>query len=653
MKEVLKKYKVVWIAIVFSLLVEVFVCNYGFWRSLLGGNRQEDVVYTIEENKVKIENINQRVTSINFRYPKPVSQLVTYKVKVVTEDRVALTEMKTKTILPGNRHYVLLDTHADCKSMEIEIIGGGMGLEKIQINQPIFYFNVFRVILLFLGALLLLKVKEGSVGQKEYDENSKKQKIWDICALTAICLLLGIYTTIQIRPVKFLLAPNEIGMSSAGGSIDCVTMQVEAFVNGQVALLVEPSEELKNLSNPYDISLREKEKVSALYDTAYHNGKYYNYFGVAPILTSILPFRLLTGKYLPLYIFNLIYISIAIFALYALYRKLIQRFVGKVSCLHFWLGLITILVASNLLILVRGLKYDIAVTSGIAFILLALNLAISIQKETKARALKLVLLGISTGLVVLSKPSFICYYLLILFFFWNSIQNLDKKEKLKSIIIPMVPLVLLAILQMTLNYLRFDNIFEFGAKYQLSLGDVRVDMRITFGKILEGFFLYLGKMPLINPLQFPFVSLMPNYDFWEMNEKCLTQPLIGLVYIPILFVYLFAKEILKNPKEKEFKHFIWLVLFLTVVLIILNTCYGGIIEEYTIDFKLMLAVGAVLLILKVMEQKQGKGWVKKAFYIVCLATILIMLPIGLFANCRDWGKQPISIFVENTFEFWK
>ena len=70
MKEVLKKYKVVWIAIVFSLLVEVFVCNYGFWRSLLGGNRQEDVVYTIEENKVKIENINQRVTSINFRYPQ-------------------------------------------------------------------------------------------------------------------------------------------------------------------------------------------------------------------------------------------------------------------------------------------------------------------------------------------------------------------------------------------------------------------------------------------------------------------------------------------------------------------------------------------------------------------------------------------------------
>ena len=119
MKEVLKKYKVVWIAIVFSLLVEIFVCNYGFWRSLLGGNRQEDVVYTIEENKVKIENINQRVTSINFCYQKPVSQLVTYKVKVVTEDRVALTEMKTKTILPGNRHYVLLDTHADCKSMEI------------------------------------------------------------------------------------------------------------------------------------------------------------------------------------------------------------------------------------------------------------------------------------------------------------------------------------------------------------------------------------------------------------------------------------------------------------------------------------------------------------------------------------------------------
>lgn len=95
-------------------------------------------------------------------------------------------------------------------------------------------------------------------------------------------------------------------------------MQTEAFVKGQVALLVEPSEELKSLSNPYDVTLRNEKNINYLYDTAYYNGSYYNYFGVAPILTCILPFRLLTGKYLPLYLWNLLFMTIAIFALYIL-----------------------------------------------------------------------------------------------------------------------------------------------------------------------------------------------------------------------------------------------------------------------------------------------------------------------------------------------
>ena len=66
MKEVLKKYKVVWIAILFSLFVEIFVCNYGFWRTLMVGNPIDEVAYTKveQENVIKIENLDQRVTKI-------------------------------------------------------------------------------------------------------------------------------------------------------------------------------------------------------------------------------------------------------------------------------------------------------------------------------------------------------------------------------------------------------------------------------------------------------------------------------------------------------------------------------------------------------------------------------------------------------------
>ena len=89
---------------------------------------------------------------------------------------------------------------------------------------------------------------------------------------------------------------------------DTLLMQTEAIMNKQIHLLEEPSTELKQLENPYDNTLREQLNINYLFDTAYYNGKYYNYFGIAPILTSILPFRIITGKYTHTHIFNLIYI---------------------------------------------------------------------------------------------------------------------------------------------------------------------------------------------------------------------------------------------------------------------------------------------------------------------------------------------------------
>jgi len=653
--EEIKKYKVVWIAILFSLIIEIFVCNYGFFRTLIVGNRQEEVEYSKTEkvNQIRIDSIDQRVTSINICYQKPLSRCMTYQVTIVTEDKHEPTILKKKVILPKDSQSIQLDTHSKCKSIEILIEGESATIQKIQLNQPIFHLNSLRVILMFLGVLIFLKIKDGSLLQKEYDANSKKQKWADILILAVICISLAGYVTVQVKPHKLILSPKEMETTVSQNHVDCISLQTEAFVNGQIELMVEPTKELKELSNPYDISLRQEKKVNYLYDTAYYQGKYYNYFGVAPILTSILPFRLLTGSYLPLYLFNMLYVSISIFALYALYRKLVHRYIHKVSRFNFLLGFFVIFLASSILILIRGMKYDIAVSSGIAFLLLALNLAISVQEKTKLRWLKLILLGLSTGLVVLSKPTFIIYYALIIFFFWNSTKELATKEKCRSIGMVMGPLVILAIFQMLLNVLRFGSILEFGAKYQLTVDDMRISMNITVGKILEGFAFYIGKMPDISPLRFPFLTLDTQRDWMAMNERCYQLPLIGLAYIPIFYVYLFAKEILKNSKEKELKYFIILCLILAVIAIIMTTCCGGIMEMYSVDFKLFLAIGAVLLMLKAIEQKENRKWINKVFHLIGFTTIMIMLPIGLFAHLQDWGKQSITVFLENTFEFWK
>lgn len=140
MREVLKKYKVVWIAILFSLFVEIFVCNYGFWRTLMVGNPIDEVAYTKveQENVIKIENLDQRVTSINFRYEKPLTKHTTYQIKIVTQERHLPVTLNEKTISPKDTQFILLDTHSNCKSIEIRIEGEGIELEKSKLTNQFF-----------------------------------------------------------------------------------------------------------------------------------------------------------------------------------------------------------------------------------------------------------------------------------------------------------------------------------------------------------------------------------------------------------------------------------------------------------------------------------------------------------------------------------
>ena len=86
-------------------------------------------------------------------------------------------------------------------------------------------------------------------------------------------------------------------------------------------------------------------------------------------------------------------------------------------------------------------------------------------------------------------------------------KNLKLKNKIMDGLFVLVPLGIFAVFQMILNYLRFDNIFEFGAKYQLTSFNMISCMQITFGKVFAGIMEYLFRTPNINPLNFPFVFI--------------------------------------------------------------------------------------------------------------------------------------------------
>ena len=81
-------------------------------------------------------------------------------------------------------------------------------------------------------------------------------------------------------------------------------------------------------------------------------------------------------------------------------------------------------------------------------------------------------------------------------------------------------------------------------------------------------------------------------------------------------------------------------------------CTGGICEAYSIDFKLVLSIGAVILLLKWLEN--GAEDKNKIFLILCITTILLMLPLGLTTESSLLSNfaSDVSVALKNIFEFW-
>lgn len=647
--EFIKKHKLVFIAIIITILVEIFLCNYTFFRTIIVGNTNIKAGYTIVDKNIKISNINSRVTSIYFEYDNKLTDKITYNLSYKTEGTSDIININSKVLLPNDEHYIKFDTHSKCSQIEINLLTeSDVKLKNIILNYPILDINFIRMIGIFLIVIFFLKVQNGSIYNQNYDPNSKKQNMVFIINLTTACLFIFLYACLEFNTNVFFIDKNNINKE------DSILMQTESIINGQIKLMEEPSKELKEMKNPYDSIVRDETVVPYLYDVAYYNGSYYNYFGIAPILTSILPFRIITGRYTHTYLFNMIYIFIAVISLYFLYKKLVKKYIEKISLCNFYLGFYAILFASNIFTLLRGQKYDIVISSACAFLLLSLNLALSIYENNKFKYLKLILLGITTALIVLSKPNFIVYYLLILFLIILSMKEKTLKEKIKDSIFILVPLVIFAIFQMILNYVRFDNILEFGAKYQLTGFNMQYCMMITFGKFLVGIFEYIFKLPIIRPFKFPFIFVNTDTALTTINEVCYENRLIGLAGIPIMYAYLMKSNFVEKTKNKELNSFLNCILITSFLSIILNTCFGGICEAYCIDFKLILSIGAVIILLKGINKSKEKKDANKIFLILCVLTLLIMTPISLTTESNFLVNltNNTTVYLKNLFEFW-
>lgn len=104
---------------------------------------------------------------------------------------------------------------------------------------------------------------------------------WRSLAGTLLCLLLVNTWWSTAGRWNFASEVNDLALLNA---------QVEAFAHGQLSLLEQPDPKLLQLQNPYS---PEQNRGTRLLDAVLYGKKYYTYFGPAPLILIMLPWRLI------------------------------------------------------------------------------------------------------------------------------------------------------------------------------------------------------------------------------------------------------------------------------------------------------------------------------------------------------------------------
>ena len=408
----------------------------------------------------------------------------------------------------------------------------------------------------------------------------------------------------------------------------------QSLKEGKVSLDYPASDEFLKLSNPYDTNLRNNTKLKInsdfIWDTSFYKGKYYVYFGVVPVLTSYLPYHLITGRDLQNH--HIVYVMVLLTVISFLYLmyQIIKRWFSKTSLGMFLLLSILLINSSGLLLLCRCHDlYSVPIVYSLFFVSLGLGLWISAynKKNDNQNIVKLIAGSFCMALVAGCRPQFLIGSFFIFPIFLNYFIKDKKitKRKILEICALLIPYIVVAIPLMIYNYVRFGSVFDFGANYNLTTNDM-TKRGFVLDRILPGLYYLLFAIPDIKPV-FPFLNsqiLQTTYIGVTIHE-----PLFGgfLVCNLICAITMFLPKLKELFENKEVYYLALLSTVFAYIIVIADTEMAGILNRYTCDFG-WLFIMATSLILLTLNKKYGN----KNIFIKVISILVFLSVVYSFGN---------------------
>lgn len=411
----------------------------------------------------------------------------------------------------------------------------------------------------------------------------------------SVCLLvIGIFA--------WSAEPGFSELKNAQAKDSYYNLLVQGFRAGQLNLKQEAPAGLARLADPYDPSVNGP-YIADVSDMSYYKGKLYLYFGVTPALVLLWPYTTLTGHYLTdkesVVIFYGAGFLTAAGLLYSVWRRYFpeSRFWAPAS------GVLALgLAAGTLDVSLWCDVYEVAISCGFAFIMLALAAVWRALHEPVRKGRPLLLASLAYGLAIGSRPSLLFGAVVLLIpvahAYRSAMEPGRRRQTVWLLAAAVGPLMLVGLALMLYNKLRFDSPLEFGWHYQLGAG-YQPDTARQFS--LHYFWFNF---------RFYFLEGMRWSSHFPFLQTVLPQPFpagyfgtgksyggIALVYFPLVWLALAAPLIWKGRPATEVSILRW---FVAAVMALFVVCAATVClflsasTRYGLDFFPALMLLAVM-----------------------------------------------------------
>lgn len=593
---------------------------------------------------------------------------------------VPVTDVST---MSTQSEFINLTTSGYVDDLRIEIVSENASypiyLKGISINdQHPFEFKPLRF-LAALGVILLCFIfrPRSAVWRIKINENPRKSKAGVITAMVIEIALACAFLFYGSNLVGVATSSYNFGAWTGQGIVNVFEVGGEnaqqyaelakAMAHGQLYLEEEPPEWLADMEDPYDKGARDELQKETgepyLFDVAYHDGHYYVYFGVVPVVLFYLPFYLLTGANFPTAIGVLIMALAFIVGCSVMLDRFARYHFKNVSLGLYLMLQIPLVTCSGVLYLLKfPTFYSLPIMCGLAFSVWGLYCWM-VGRAAKHPVGWYLAGSLCMALVAGCRPQLLVLSFIAFPLFWRPYvtkKKLFTKQGFVEFVCLIAPYVVVAVGIMLYNYARFGSPFDFGANYNLTVNDM-TKRGFELGRLAPAFFSYFLQPPNVTGV-FPF--LQPTaFDTTYMGQTVKEVTFGGIfACLPILWVLPFARRILKlRIRERSTRTVMGTVVLLLVsgvVVALFDAQMAGILQRYYADFSFMFLAATVLLLFIANENMDHSTEAYDIFMRVILTLVVTSLlysvllcfvpETGWYSDVYPWAYQ----FLVEDFQFW-